>query len=317
VLPRQTAGVTGRERWILAIILAGWPVGGRAEPASEPETPTEDTPAEAPAEPAGEQPAISDATWSALQGKQVRIETPQGPRQGELASVSDDEVVLIEQDGRASSFPKRDATEVRVVSPPASTGAMPTTPPPREGPAETPAEPEEPLDPKEARKQKRKERRENREHALIGAMTAHGASYAHWRGDGVNAGHAAYAMDWGIGVNPSPKFGMYALGGGLLGAKIDDKSIRANYGRLAFMFAFGGKWYFTMFGAGVGFSRLRFPTDELQKDVGLALPIKIFGKVPLPKKLYLGIGLSYDLGIVRGFGRAVNGIGGQIVFGRW
>ena len=45
--------------------------------------------------------------------------------------------------------------------------------------------------------------------------------------------------------------------------------------------------------------------------------MKLFGRFPLPKKLYLGIGLAYDVGIVRGFGRSINGIGGQIIFGRW
>ena len=34
-------------------------------------------------------------------------------------------------------------------------------------------------------------------------------------------------------------------------------------------------------------------------------------------KLYIGIGLSYELGALRGFGRFMNAIGGQIVFGRW
>jgi hypothetical protein len=169
--------------------------------------------------------------------------------------------------------------------------------------------------------QRRKERQENREHAILGAFTMHGATYTHWRDAGrnaaVNSGHASYAMDFGVGANLSPGFGVYAMAGGLLGAKIDDRQTNANYGHVAAMVALGGKHYHTMFGAGVAFNRLRFPDDRLEKHSGLALPFKLVGKLPLPKKLYIGLGLSYELGIVMGFRRFVNGIGGQIVVGRW
>ena len=152
---------------------------------------------------------------------------------------------------------------------------------------------------------------------ILGAFTMQGATYTHWRGSGVNSGHASYAMDFGLGANLSPGFGMYAVAGGLLGAKIDDKQTNANYGHVAALFAFGGKYYYSTFGAGVAFSRLRYADDRLEKDKGLSLPFKLMGKIPLPKKLYIGIGITYELGMVRGFSRFVNGIGGQIVFGRW
>ena len=259
---------------------------------------------------------VHDDVWSALEGKQVVIETASGPVEGELASVRGETLVVIASDGTVDSVPKSTATSVRVAkrdpAPP-----MPTTPPPATS-ADTRGEPsvsDEDAEP--SRADKRKERRDNRSHALLGMFSAHGAAYAHWRGEGVRAGHAAYAMDWGLGFNATPAFGMYAVAGGLLGARIDDKQIRANYGHVAFMFAFGGKYYHSMFGAGAAFSRLRSDELGLQKDAGLALPLKIFGKIPLPHKLYLGIGLSYELGLVRNFGRAVNGIGGQIVLGRW
>jgi hypothetical protein len=45
--------------------------------------------------------------------------------------------------------------------------------------------------------------------------------------------------------------------------------------------------------------------------------MKLFGRLPLPHHLYIGIGLSYELGIVRDVHRFVNGIGGQIIVGRW
>jgi hypothetical protein len=282
--------------------------GATADPeAPVVQRPTPAPPADAPA------PAVSDATWRALKGKRVVVQTAQGAREGELAAAEGSELVLIADDGRPFTVPKADATEVRVAEP--ETPQTPEPSPKQDPDAVEPAQ-DAPSDPKDARAQKRKERREKREHALLGAFTAHGAAYAHWRGAGVNAGHAAYAMDWGIGVNPAKSFGMYAMGGGLLGARIDDKSIRANYGHLAFMFAFGGKWYASMLGAGVAFNRLKMET-ETQKDIGLSIPAKLFGKIPLPKKLYIGIGLSYELGVVRGWSRFVNGIGGQIVFGRW
>ena len=124
-------------------------------------------------------------------------------------------------------------------------------------------------------------------------------------------------MDWGVGLNLSPTFGMYAIAGGLLGAKIDNDRIKANYGHVAALFAFGGKYYFSTVGAGVAFSRLRFEDDTLHKDTGLALPFKLVGRIPLPKKLYIGLGLTYELAMVRGFSRFINGIGGQITVGRW
>jgi hypothetical protein len=264
---------------------------------------------------------VHDDVWSALEGKQVVISTANGPVEGELASVGGETLVVIAPDGSVTSVPKSTATSVRVAkAEPSGGAAMPTTPPPATsggGDSGASADDDAADDDESPGAARRRERRENRSHALLGMFTAHGAAYAHWRGDGIQAGHAAYSMDWGLGFNATESFGMYAVAGGLLGARIDDKSVRANYGRVAFMFAFGGKYYHSMFGAGAGFSRLRFEDGELQKDVGLALPLKIFGKIPLPHKLYLGIGLSYELGLVRNFGRAVNGIGGQIVLGRW
>ena len=153
----------------------------------------------------------------------------------------------------------------------------------------------------------------------------HGVTYSHWRGAGVNAGHASYAMDWGAGFNFSKNFGIYAIAGGLLGAKIqgpademgNETSIKANYGRVGGIFAFGGQWYYTTVGAGAAFSRLRFADGTLQRDKGLAIPSKIMARIPLPKKLYIGIGLTYELALIRNFGRSINAIGGQLVVGRW
>ncbi len=264
----------------------------------------------APAEPAAA-PAVPDAAWDAVKGKQVTITTASGDVQGELASSDGDTLVVIADDGAVQTVPKASATAVKVRK---------VDPPPAAKPAIAPAVIEEdekkPAEAKKKDDEEKKDKKKKREHALLGAFTAQGAAYSHWRGEGVNAGHAAYAMDFGVGVNATPGFGMYAMGGGLLAAKIDNKSIKANYGHIAFMFAFGGKYYHSMIGAGVAFDRLKFD-DRTEKGVGLSLPMKLFGKLPLPKNLYLGIGLSYELGMVRGFNRFINGIGGQIVFGRW
>jgi hypothetical protein len=271
--------------------------------------------------PRSEAHAVPDAAWSAVEGKRIVVTTADGEVAGELAGHEGETLVLIAEDGAVRTLPKADATAVRVQKPPASARAMPPAQP-RAAKADDAAKDE--ADDDDDDEPGDKAGKKKRDHALLGAFMAHGAAYTHWRGRGVSAGHAAYAMDLGVGINPTPGFGMYAMGGGLLGAKIENKTIKANYGHIAFMFAFGGKYYFSMIGAGVAFNRLAFPGDtqtqtpaETQKDIGLALPMKLFGRLPLPHDLYLGIGLSYELGIVRDFNRFVNGIGGQIVFGRW
>ncbi|MEM6989516.1 MAG: hypothetical protein AAF721_03435 [Myxococcota bacterium] len=265
-------------------------------------------------------PAVDDAAWQAIQGRQVVVQTAGGPIEGELAESAGDTLVLVQDNGHVITLAKSKATGVRVVkdapppeSPKDSMAGLETEPEAKPEAAEEGEEEEELTKGQE----RRKKRREEREHAILGAFTMQGATYSHWRGDGINAGHASYAMDFGVGGNFSPRFGLYAMAGGLLGARIDDKSTKANYGHVAALFVFGGKYYYSTVGAGVAFSRLRFEDDRLQKDRGLALPFKLMAKIPLPKKLYIGLGLTYELAMVRGFSRFVNAIGGQIVFGRW
>ncbi|MGH1342990.1 MAG: hypothetical protein ACRBN8_15615 [Nannocystales bacterium] len=279
-------------------------------------------------------PAVSDAAWDALVGRNVEVQTNTGPLRGELLRSEGAQVVIVRADGSVVTTPKSAASSVKVVQPPApapapeqqiaALDAPSDSQPPVQDEDEDEGEDEELT---EAQK-RRKERRDKREHALLGAFSMHGATYSHWRGDGVNGGHASYAMDWGVGVNFSKNFGIYAIAGGLFGAKIqepDDEmgnetSIKANYGRVGGLFAFGGQWYYTTVGAGAGFSRLRFADGTLQRDKGLAIPSKIMARIPLPKKLkkyYLGVGLTYELALIRNFGRSINAIGGQIVVGRW
>lgn len=273
-------------------------------------------------------PAVSDAAWDALVGRNVEVQTNGGPIRGELLRSEGSQAVIVKDDGSVVTVPKSSASSVRVVK------ASAPPPEPREEIAGLEAPPEQPAS-EEATdegdeeltegQKRRKERREKREHALLGAFTMHGATYSHWRGDGVNAGHASYAMDWGVGANFSKNFGLYAIAGGLFGAKIDGPNdmdgnattLKANYGHVGALFAFGGQWYYSTVGAGAAFSRLRFADGTLQKDKGLAVPTKIMARIPLPKKLYIGIGLTYEFAAVRNFGRFINAIGGQIVFGRW
>ncbi|HWB77943.1 MAG TPA: hypothetical protein VG755_23425 [Nannocystaceae bacterium] len=277
-----------------------------ANVAPEPEATTAS--AESPSETTAASSAVPDSTWSALVGKQVAIETSEGTRKGELTAADGDHVVLIEDDGTVTSVPKRDASGVKV------TQHAPTPAPAAAKTEKNPADAKPPeAPPADAPKDEKKSKRE---HALLGAFTAHGGAYANWRGDGVRGGGGAYLMDWGIGINATPGFGMYAMAGGVLGARIDDKTIRANAGHLNLMFAFGGKYYHSMFGAGLAMSRLKLPAG-VQKDLGLSLPLRMFGKLPLPHHLYLGIGIAYELMLVRDWKRFVNVIGGQIILGRW
>lgn len=348
--PSRRRGATG---WLLAAPLLLAPAVAQGQPAPAPtpasaepaqprptvqspdtaDEPTAATPAAGSDTAAPQnQPTVDDAAWDALQGRQVIVETNTGPVAGELLRSDGTTLVLVLDDGRVHTMPKAQATGVRVA--PAGAQPSPSTPTNPDPPsstlppsAPTKADPSSPPDTADADpeadeeltpgQQRRKERRENREHALLGIFSMHGATYSHWRGAGVNSGHASYAMDWGVGVNLSPRFGMYAMAGGLFGAKIDNGETKANYGHIAGMFTFGGKYYYSAVGAGVAFSRLRFADDTLHKDRGLALPGRLVGKIPLPKKLYLGIGLTYELGMVRGFDRFINAIGGQIVIGRW
>lgn len=274
-------------------------------------------------------PAVSDEAWSALVGRNVEVETTNGSLRGELLRSDGAQVVLVAEDGSVLTTPKASASSVRVVQP---------TPPPQQQIAQLDASPQPASDQPPASEEppegddeltpaqkRRKERRDKREHALLGAFTMHGVTYSHWRGKGVNAGHASYAMDWGVGFNFSKTFGLYAIAGGLFGAKIggprdemgNETTLKANYGHVGGVFAFGGQWYYSTVGAGAAFSRLRFADGTLQKDKGLAIPTKIMARIPLPQKLYIGIGLTYELAMVRNFGRYINAIGGQIVFGRW
>ncbi len=284
--------------------------------------------AAAPAPTTAPAPAVSDTAWDALVGRDVEVQTNSGVFRGELLRSEGAEVVLVREDGSVATVPKSSAASVRVVQPPPAAPEQQIAAldaPPDAQPAAGEDDAEEEDEELTAGEKRRKERREKREHALLGAFSMHGATYSHWRGDGVNSGHASYAMDWGAGFNFSKNFGLYAIAGGLLGAKIqgpDDEmggetSIKANYGRVGGIFAFGGQWYYTTLGAGAAFSRLRFADGTLQRDTGVGIPSKVMARIPLPQKFYIGIGLTYELAIFRNFGRTINAIGGQVVVGRW
>ncbi|MBV1860632.1 MAG: hypothetical protein KUG77_19620, partial [Nannocystaceae bacterium] len=164
-------------------------------------------------------PAVSDAAWDALVGRNVEVQTTSGVLHGELLRSDGTEIVIVGADGSVVTTQKSVASSVKVVRPPppqqqiAALEAPPDSQPSVE-PVEDAEGDEGDEELTEAQK-RRKERREKREHAMLGAFSMHGATYSHWRGDGVNGGHASYAMDWGVGVNFSKNFGLYAIAGGL------------------------------------------------------------------------------------------------------
>jgi hypothetical protein len=340
---RQTIriGVLGASLLLPSLAEATPPVADEGSastpPAAADDAPGDDAspPVQRPTATTTTEPPVSDAAWKAVEGRQVVVQTRDGPVEGELTSSEGDTLVIIGPEGEVLSVPKATASGVRVADPkPAPTKPAPA---PTSGNAagematlETGSGDEEAAQPSDADeanaedpKTKREQKRKERGFAILGAFTAQGATYTHWRGEGMNDGHASYAMDFGVGANLTQGFGMYVVGGGLFATKLEDDDIRVkgNYGRVAFLFLLGGKYYFSTLGAGVGFSRLKYKEavqfDNPVKDVGLSIPFKIMGKIPLPKNLYIGIGLTYEFAAVSKFNQFINGIGGQIVFGRW
>ena len=74
-------------------------------------------------------PAVDDATWDALVGRQVIVEMSGGTLSGELLRADGQSVVLVMGDGRVQSVPKANITGVRMATEPAPAPA-PTPPPP-------------------------------------------------------------------------------------------------------------------------------------------------------------------------------------------
>jgi hypothetical protein len=69
-------------------------------------------------------------------------------------------------------------------------------------------------------------------------------------------------------------------------------------------------------GIGLALSTRKGPNDERLKEAGVAFPFKLMGLIKLPKELFLGIGLGYDLAIMAD-SRPAQTISGQLTVGRW
>jgi hypothetical protein len=234
------------------------------------------------------------------------IDTPTGTVSGALVSATGDVAVVIEADGRVTTVAKAQATGLRVADAPA--------PDPTPGPAPEPepiaAPPPEPAPtPWPAAKPER-------DYFPLGVMVANGVAYAHWRGGGDGEGSVAYAGDLGLGFNFSRSIGLYALGGGYFGARLFDKEVKGNLGRIGVMIVGRGQYFMGSFGLAGAFSRLAGRGTTF-KDGGLAIPVKLMGVIPLPKHLYIALGLGYDLAFVNSFEVMFNGIGFQAVIGLW
>jgi hypothetical protein len=221
--------------------------------------------------------------------KQVEIDVGDATHEGKLAAVSEDTVVLLDDNGAVQTLPKKDATALRL------------------------AKPEPAAKPAEAPKKSAPEKKED--YAKLGIFTTHGVSFAHWRTQDYRSGSAAYALDLGAGYNFRDTIGLYGVFGGNLAARIVDKQVKGNMGHFSAMVRFKKKYFALLAGLGVAWSRLDEPS-QTAKDVGVVIPLKLMGHIPLPKHFYIGIGVGYEIAIFAK-GRLFNAPSLQFVLARW
>lgn len=155
----------------------------------------------------------------------------------------------------------------------------------------------------------------------LGLFTFHGVAYSRWRTPDYAAGGATYNLDAGVGFNFGPRFGVYALMGGAVGAKILDKTVRGNYGHFALSFLVRRKYVAFIPGIGLALSSRKGPDDFHLKETGVAIPVKLMGLIPIKKSgkiegLHVTIGLAYDLAILANT-RPLNSIGLQVGVARF
>jgi hypothetical protein len=226
---------------------------------------------------------------------------------GKLLSVGEDTAVLVRDEGDVVSVRKVDVQRLKIAD---AEAPAPAPSGDEEEPAETPAAADDESRP-EPTDEETNENEETPDHRRLGLFTSHGVGYGRFRQPG--DGGAVYALDIGAGYNWNERWGVYAVIGGVVGARLDDQ--RGHFGHFAV--AFRRKWRYFAFlgGLGAGIAGVHGPGDALDRRVGLAVPIKLMGLIPLPKDLSLGIGLGYDLGLLPG--QVVNGISLQVTVARW
>jgi hypothetical protein len=235
---------------------------------------------------------ITDAAWEAMLEKQVAIDVGDKTHTGKLAAVTEETVVLIDAKGDVQTLNKADATALRLAKKEPAPAPATTTPP-----VKNPPKPKKEDYPK------------------FGVFTTHGLSYAHWRTRPYRSGSAAYALDLGAGYNFKETIGLYGVLGGNVAARIVDKQVKGNMGHFSAMIRYKKKYFAFLGGVGVAWSRLDEPT-ETDKDVGVVIPLKLMGHIPLPKHFYLGIGVGYELAIFAR-GRLFNAPSLQLLLARW
>lgn len=199
------------------------------------------------------------------------------PVRGKLIAHEGTHAVVVQQDGQVATIPKSDATALKLDEP-------------------TPAT--KPVDDKSGKPIAQKKKDPQWKYHKLGVFTLHGVGYARWRTPSYRSGGAAYNLDAGVGFNFSEKFGVYGLIGGAVGARINDKHTRGNYGHFALSFLARRKYIAILPGIGLALASRRGPGNAFIRETGVAIPVKVFGIIPLPKDLSLLVGVSYDLAIM-------------------
>lgn len=216
-----------------------------------------------------------------MKDKQVIVEQgDKPPIRGKLIAHEGSHAVVQQADGSVASFAKSDATALKSAD------------------AATPKPPDAP--PASSPKTKPKD---DWEWHKLGLFTFHGVAYSRWRTPGYAAGHASYNLDAGVGFNFGPRFGVYALLGGAVGAKIRDKTVKGNYGHFALSFLVRRKYVAFIPGIGLAISGRKGPGDFSLQETGVAIPVKLMGLIPIKKSgkiegLHVTIGIGYDLAIM-------------------
>jgi hypothetical protein len=233
-----------------------------------------------------------------MKDKQVIVEQGDKPAiEGKLIAHEGTHAVVQTKDGGIASIAKSDATALK-----SADAAKPI--PPEAPPATTPTKP-----------------KDDWEWHKLGLFTFHGVAYSRWRTPNYAAGGASYNLDAGVGFNFGPRFGVYALVGGAVGAKILNKTVRGNYGHFALSFLVRRKYVAFIPGIGLAISNRKGPDDARIAETGVAIPVKLMGLIPIKKSgkvegLHVTIGLAYDLAIMANT-RPLNSIGLQVGVARF
>ena len=212
-----------------------------------------------------------------MKDKQVVIERKQGePVRGKLIAHEGTHVVVAQQDGQVATIAKSDATALKLDEP----------------------TPGKPVDDKSGKPIAQKKKDPKWKYHKLGVFALLGVGYARFRTPSYRSGGAAFNIDGGVGFNFSEKFGVYGLVGGAVGARINDKQTRGQYGHFTLSFLARAKYIAIMPGIGLALASRRGPGSSFIRETGVAIPVKVFGIIPLPKDLSLLVGIGYDLAIM-------------------